>query len=47
MTVDTHAPGQWRANGPLVNLPDFAATYSCKAGQPMFKAEGERIQLWR
>ncbi|RXR08439.1 M13 family metallopeptidase [Pseudoxanthomonas composti] len=47
VTVDTHAPGQWRANGPLMNLPDFATTYGCKAGQPMFKPEGERIQLWR
>src|SRR5690606_12356161 len=29
------APGQSRANGPLVNLPSFAETFKCKAGNPM------------
>ncbi len=29
--IDVHAPGQWRANGPLVNQPAFAETYTCKA----------------
>ncbi|WP_411835001.1 M13 family metallopeptidase [Pseudoxanthomonas mexicana] len=45
--TDMHAPGQWRVNGPLVNLPAFAETFSCKAGQPMQLAEGEQLRIWR
>src|SRR5690606_8517085 len=26
------APGQWRTNGPLANVPAFSETYGCKAG---------------
>jgi endothelin-converting enzyme/putative endopeptidase len=31
-------------NGPLSNLPDFAAAFSCKAGDPMVRAE--RCEVW-
>lgn len=43
----THAPGKWRSNGPLVNLPAFAAAFSCKAGQPMQLKEADQIKIWR
>src|SRR3546814_422907 len=33
--VAVHAPGQWRANGPLINLPAFGEAYGCKAGSAM------------
>jgi putative endopeptidase len=42
-----HPPGYWRANGPLRNLPGFAAAHACKAGDPMAAGEDERLQLWR
>ncbi len=42
-----HAPGQWRTNGPLVNQPSFGEAFACKAGQPMQRAEAERIGIWR
>jgi putative endopeptidase len=41
------APSKWRVNGALGNLPAFAQTYACKAGQPMFKPETEQTALWR
>lgn len=41
------APGKWRSNGPLGNLPAFSETFACKAGNPMFRKDGERIALWR
>ncbi|WP_454829881.1 M13 family metallopeptidase [Pseudoxanthomonas wuyuanensis] len=47
VSTDSHAPGQWRANGPLVNLPAFAAAFSCKPGQPMQLKETDQIKLWR
>ena len=41
------APGQWRVNGPLGNLPAFSETYGCKAGNAMFRKDEERIGIWR
>ncbi len=46
-TSDTLAPGRWRTNGPLSNLPEFGATFSCKPGQPMQRVDGEQIKVWR
>ncbi|MBN6149645.1 M13 family metallopeptidase [Xanthomonas sp. AmX2] len=46
LTADVRAPGRWRANGPLANLPGFAATFTCKAGQPMVRSQAEQIHLW-
>lgn len=45
--TSVHPPGYWRANGPLRNLPGFAAAHGCKAGDPMVASEEERLQLWR
>ena len=45
--TDRHAPGQWRANGPLANQPSFGEAFACKAGQPMQRAEADRIRIWR
>ena len=44
---DIRAPGKWRTNGPLSNLPAFGATYSCKPGQPMQRTDAEQIHVWR
>jgi putative endopeptidase len=41
-----HAPGQWRANAPLVNQPGFAEAFGCKAGSAMQAKAGQRIALW-
>lgn len=47
LTADIRAPGLWRSNGTLANLPAFGATFSCKAGQPMQRSEAEQIKVWR
>jgi putative endopeptidase len=47
LTADIYAPGPLRTNLPLANLPDFAAAFSCKAGQPMQRAEAEQVRVWR
>jgi predicted metalloendopeptidase len=39
-----HSPGRWRVNGPLANLPEFAAAFRCEAGDPMVRAE--RCEVW-
>ena len=44
---DVHAPGQWRANGPLANDPGFGAAFSCKAGTPMQRESALQAKVWR
>src|SRR3546814_5527909 len=45
--VAVHAPGQWRANGPLVNLPAFGEAYGCKAGSAMRAKPEQQVPIWR
>ena len=35
--TDPHSPPQFRVNGPLQNLPDFAKAYQCKPGAKMIR----------
>jgi endothelin-converting enzyme/putative endopeptidase len=42
--TDPHSPGKWRVNGLMVNVPEFASAFSCKAGQPM--APEKRCRVW-
>lgn len=44
--TDVHAPGKWRANGPLVNQPAFGEAYKCKATTAMQKGPAEQIKIW-
>ena len=41
--TSVHAPGMWRVNGPLMNLPSFGEAYTCKAGSPMVVSEPVRV----
>jgi len=34
-TTDAHSPNRFRANGVLVNIPEFGKVFGCKVGQPM------------
>jgi len=42
--TDPHSPARWRVNGPLSNLPAFAAAFQCRSGSPMVRAE--RCDVW-
>jgi len=44
---EVHAPGQWRANGPLANQPAFGEAFTCKAGTPMQGASAQQVSIWR
>jgi putative endopeptidase len=44
--TDPHAPAQWRTNGPLSNLPEFAEAFGCKPGDPMVRADSVRAVIW-
>jgi putative endopeptidase len=41
--VDPHSPGEFRVNGVLENVPEFATAFGCSAGQPMVVANGCRV----
>ena len=43
---DVHAPGEWRANGPLSNMPEFRAAWGCKDGDPMVRPDSLRARIW-
>ena len=43
---DPHPLDRFRVNGPLSNMPQFAAAYGCKAGDPMVRPEADRCQIW-
>jgi putative endopeptidase len=44
--TDPHPLPKFRVNGPLSNMPQFAEAFSCKAGDPMVRAEKDRCQIW-
>lgn len=46
VTTDPHPLGRFRVNGPLSNMPEFAAAFSCKQGDAMARSEQERCQVW-
>jgi len=46
IATDPHSPGQWRANGPLSNMPQFYQAFGCKPGDPMVRPEDTRTAVW-
>ena len=44
--VDPHSPAQYRINGVVVNMPEFAQAFGCKAGQPMVKPTEKVCRVW-
>jgi putative endopeptidase len=45
-TTDPHPLNKFRVNGPLSNMPQFAAAFQCKVGEPMVRPEKDRCQIW-
>ena len=43
---DVHAPAKWRVLGPLSNIPEFYEAFGVKPGQPMWRADSMRVQVW-
>nr|MBA3340826.1 M13 family peptidase [Gemmatimonadaceae bacterium] len=44
--TDSHAPGRWRTNGPVSNMPEFAQAFGCKPGDPMVRSDAVRASIW-
>ncbi|HZW92532.1 MAG TPA: M13 family metallopeptidase [Candidatus Eremiobacteraceae bacterium] len=43
-TTDPHSPDRFRANGVLVNMPEFGKAFGCRVGQPM--APPKTCRVW-
>jgi putative endopeptidase len=46
IATDPHSPGQFRVNGPLANMPEFATAFGCKEGDPMVRTASMRARIW-
>jgi endothelin-converting enzyme/putative endopeptidase len=41
--TDPHSPLEYRINGVVANMPEFARAYGCKTGQPMVRENACRV----
>jgi len=46
VTVDPHAPEQWRVDGPLSDIPAFAEAFGCRPGDPMVRTGDSIPHIW-
>lgn len=46
INTDPHSPAQFRANGPLSNLPGFYQAFDVKPGDKMYVAPAKRTVIW-
>jgi len=44
--TDPHSPSKYRINGVVVNMPEFAQAFACKAGQPMVNPPEKVCKVW-
>ena len=44
--TDPHSPGEFRANGPLVSMPEFVNLYNIKPGDGMYIDPNDRVKIW-
>lgn len=43
---DPHPLARFRVNGPVSNMPEFAAAFECKVTDAMVRSEKDRCQIW-
>jgi putative endopeptidase len=43
---NVHAPAKWRVLGPMANIPEFYEAFGVKPGQPLWRAEPDRVRIW-
>jgi predicted metalloendopeptidase len=44
--TDPHSPAEFRVNGPLSNLDEFAAAFDIPEGSPMRRSATDRVTIW-
>ena len=46
LITDPHSPGEYRVDGPLMNLAEFHKAFDVKEGDRMYAKEEERVSIW-
>lgn len=46
IATDPHAPGQYRAIGPLVNMPEFYRAFDVSQKNLLYRDENSRVRIW-
>jgi putative endopeptidase len=46
VATNPHPPNNFRVDGSVSNLPEFAKAFGCKPGDPMVRPAGERCAVW-
>ncbi|HLT29569.1 MAG TPA: M13-type metalloendopeptidase [Myxococcaceae bacterium] len=46
LTTDPHAPGEYRVNGVVRNMPGFYEAFGVKEGDALFLPAAERVKIW-
>lgn len=46
VTVDPHAPAEWRTNGSVSNMASFAQAFGCQPGDPMVRPAALVPHIW-
>jgi endothelin-converting enzyme/putative endopeptidase len=46
LMVDPHSPGEYRANGTLINIDAFHEAFATRPGDGMWKAPDQRVRIW-
>lgn len=46
ITTGVHSPAQFRVQGPLSNMEEFAADFNCPAGSNMNPVKRDKCQVW-
>ena len=46
LNTNPHPLAKFRANGTLLNMPEFRAAFGCQRGDPMVRPAGQDCQLW-
>ena len=44
--TDPHSPPEFRVNGPVPNMPEFAAAFDVKEGDALYLPPEERVKIW-
>jgi predicted metalloendopeptidase len=46
LRIDPHSPGEFRCNGPLSNMDEFANAFNVPEGAPMRRPAADRFTIW-
>jgi endothelin-converting enzyme len=46
LKTDPHSPSEYRANGILRNMPDFAKAFDVKEGDKMYLPQDQAVRIW-